>query len=160
MIHNYNSEENDRGETYRALFFDKQVYMDVWKEAMAGKNEEKVISTLEGLGYKLGTDFERQYPIAERYVIDIAFPKEKVALEVDGNNHREARQKNKDKIRDRYLREHKWVTIRIPDNEFFGFKGSYYKWLIKEVLDERREQYQNGDLYDIDFTRFKESDYE
>ena len=78
----------------RQRFFDKQVKMKEWRESMAGDNEEKVINVLKSLDFYEKIDFERQYPIGERFVIDIAFVKEQVVIEVDGKSHNEKKQKN------------------------------------------------------------------
>lgn len=144
----------------RAHFFAKQVHMPVWKIALAGKNELRVMDLLKTMGYELDKDYQRQYPIAERYVIDIAFVNEQIAIEVDGENHRNKGQRIKDRVRDRYLASANWVTIRVDDKILFGPKASFYKFLIDEVVKERRIQYDKGILFPIDFKRFNDSDYE
>jgi len=130
------------------------------KDYISGKNEKKVINVLQNLGYKLNKDFVRQHPIGERFVIDIAFIKEQVAIEVDGDNHNTKKQKLKDKKRDNYLLENNWIPIRIKDKEFFGYNGSFFKSLINEIIKERRIQWNNGKLYEIDIPNYKEEDYE
>lgn len=144
----------------RIHFFTKIVKKEEWKNSLAGENEKDVIRVLEGIGYVNGVDFERQYPIGERFVIDIAFVKEQVAIEVDGNSHKYTKQKQMDKKRDSYLSSNNWVPIRIYDKDFFGYKRSFYKNLIKEIVEERRKQYEIGTLYHIDIPNYRDEDYE
>lgn len=144
----------------RQRFFNTQVHMSEWKNCMAGKNEDGLIVVLENLGFKSGVDFIRQHPIGERFVIDIAFLNEQIAIEVDGKHHSEKKQERMDKMRDRYLRDIGWIPIRIKDSEFFGYKASFYKSLIKMVVEERRQQWNNGQLYEIDLPNFREEDYD
>lgn len=147
-------------ESQRARFFDKQVHMDVWKQSMAGENEEAVIKILDALGYKEQVDYKRQHPVGLRFVIDFAFVNEQVALEVDGRSHLDKKQKQFDTKRDKYLFENGWVSIRLKDSELFGFKRSMYKNLIREVVEERRDQYNKGMLYPLDFNSFIPEDYD
>ena len=127
---------------------------------MAGKNESDVLQVLTDLGYMDGKDFTRQHPIGEKFVIDFAFVKEQVAIEVDGKSHNDKKQKRSDDQRDKYLRWNNWVPIRIKDEEFFGYKKSFFKNLIREVVEERRQQWKIGTLFEIDIPNFIESDYE
>lgn len=159
MYASFNAMVND-GELARARFFQFNVHMDVWKNAMSGENEMRVIDLLDTLGYILDKDFVRQHPVGERYVIDIAFVNERFALEVDGESHKGKDARRKDKIRDKYLRSANWVTLRIPDEDLFGEKASFYKFLIHEIVQERREQWNKGVVRPVDFKRFQESDYE
>jgi len=145
---------------HRIRFFEKQVHQEAWKNSMAGKNEEPVIKILDTLEYKQDVDYQRQYPVGEMFVIDFAFVNEQIALEVDGTSHHYIKQKTKDKKRDKYLFSNNWVSLRIKDEDLFGYKMSFYKSLIKEIVEERREQYTTGRLYPLDFTRYYDQDYE
>lgn len=145
----------------RHHFFDNQVHQENWKKSMSGKNEERVIKVLDSLGFKLDEDYVRQYPIGVKFVMDFAFIKERICVEVDGQNHRGQKQKKIDKIRDRFMYDNSWVVIRIDDKDFFDtYKMSIYKNLIKEVYKERNNQYKKGDLYYIDVDIFKIEDYD
>ena len=148
-----------RSRLQRQHFFDKIVKLEPWKNSMAGRNEDKVLEILNNLGFRLGIDYFRQYPIGERFVIDIAFVKEQIAIEVDGQSHETKKQKKMDVARDKFLRFNNWVPIRIKDKDFFGFKGSFYKSLIKMVIDERQEQWSRGNLYPVEIPSFDEEDY-
>lgn len=151
---------SNRVERSRAIFFDTTVHLKSVKDCLSGKNENRVIEVLEGMGYTIDRDFVRQHPIGLRYVLDFAFIREQVAIEVDGDSHRGKVQKRADNIRDNFLHANNWVTIRIPDREFTGYKKSFYKNLIREIVSERREQYEIGVLFPVDFPKFIESDYE
>lgn len=151
---------SDRSEIGRAIFFDSSVHNQKVKDCLSGKNEKQVIEVLEGLDYIMGKDFVRQHPIGLKYVLDFAFVKEQVAIEIDGASHKKKLQRHSDKIRDRFLHSNNWVTIRIQDEEFHGYKKSFYKNLIREIVSDRRVQYETGTLYPLDFPKFIESDYE
>lgn len=150
-----------RASLSRIHFFQKMVHMDEWKNTMAGDNEKPVISILESIGFILGKDFHRQYPIGEKFVMDFAFINEQVSLEVDGENHNTKRQKRLDTKRDKYLRDNNWISIRIKDSDITGtYKKLFYKNLIKDVVEERREQWEKGELFAIEVPNYKDEDYE
>lgn len=147
----------------RYRFFDKTVHHEKWKDSMSGKNEKNVIKILDILGYELNKDFVRQHPIGEKFVIDFAFLKERVALEADGESHNDKQQRKIDNMRDKFLERNRWIPLRIKDEELFGknsYKTSFYKNLIRDVVEERRKQYEKGHLYPIDIENFNEADYE
>lgn len=112
--------------------------MKEWKANIAGKNEEPVMACFDSWGYVLGEDYVRQYPIADMYIVDFAFVPEQIAIEVDGDNHKQEKQRGKDLKRDRYLKFNNWVVIRIPERHFFK-NPSFYRYLIHEVVEERRK---------------------
>ena len=145
----------------RQRFFLNQVYQKGWRDNMSGKNEKRVRGVLESLGYKNKQDFVHQHPIGERFVIDFAFVDLKLAIEVDGDSHNCKKQKQLDRKRDSYLFSNGWVSLRIKDKDFFdSYKMSFYRNLIKEVVSERREQYNRGELFHIETPNFKEEDYD
>lgn len=98
------------------IYFDNTVKHKNWQDCMSGKNEDKVLEVLEQMGYKLGIDFFRQYPIGYKFVIDIAFVNEQVAIEIDGDSHERKEQLKLDKKRDEFLRANNWIPLRIKDN--------------------------------------------
>ncbi len=138
------------------FYFDTTIHIQAVKDCISGNNEKMVIEVLDFLGYKLGRDYFRQYPIGCKFVLDFAFVNEQVALEVDGVDHNGKKQKKIDKQRDNFLYDNNWVVIRISDKDFFGYKASFYKFLIKEVVEIRKEQFETGRLYKIDIPEFKE----
>jgi len=130
---------------HRAYYFDKTVHHPKVKEAISGKNEEVIIEVMKMNGYRLGKDYVRQHPIASLYVVDFAFINEQVVIEVDGENHNSKKQIKKDQSRDFYLRSNGWVVIRIADRNFQK-NPAFFRYLIKEVVQERREQYEKAML--------------
>jgi len=153
-------EDKDRKIQARQRYFDRTVHHPKIKDCISGKNEKRVISLLDSLGYVLSKDYVRQHPIGERFVLDFAFLREQIALEIDGRDHREILQKKKDRQRDSYLLSINWIPIRIKDEELFGYKGSFFRSLIRVIVEERRDQWQTGLLYPVDFPKFVEEDYE
>lgn len=137
----------------RQVFFDKQVHLDIWKNTMSGKNEKLVMNILENLGYIHGVDYYRQYPI-EPFVLDFAFPKLRLCIEIDGESHSKKIQQRKDYDRDCYLNLNKWIILRIREKDMFGEKGSFYKSLIKEVIEDLTEQYNQGKIWEVDFIKY------
>ena len=128
---------------------------------MAGKNEDPVIKIIESIGYILGKDFVRQHPIGEKFVMDFAFVNEQVSIEVDGDSHKDSKQKRKDEKRDKYLHDNNWVSIRIPDEQLKNtYKLSFYKSLIRDIVEERRDMWTKGALYAIDVPYYIDEDYE
>lgn len=146
--------------THRDHYFDINVHNQKIKDCISGKNEIKVLEVLQYLGYKINQDFVRQHPIGNKFVCDFAFINEQIVIEIDGDSHNKKKIKKMDELRDRFFYENGWVVIRIKDKEFFGFKLLFYKNLIKEVVEERREQYNSGNLYSIDMPDFNEKNYE
>lgn len=144
----------------RQIFFDKTVHHEAIKNCISGQNETRAIVLLESLGYVLSKDFVRQHPIGEKFVLDFAFIPEQVALEIDGESHNSKKQTKKDSKRDSYLRSNNWVALRIKDEEMFGYKGSFYRSLIREVVEDRRKQWEAGTLFPIDIPNYVEEDYE
>ena len=152
--------DKDRSIISRQRYFDIAIHHPLVKECISGKNEPRVISLLESLDYKLNRDFVRQHPIGEKFVIDFAFINLRIAIEADGDDHKQKQQVKIDKARDKFLIENGWIPLRIPDKELFGFKGSFYKNLIREVVEERKIQRENGLLYEIDISKFSPEDYD
>lgn len=146
---------------HRIRFFEKIVHLPAWRDSLAGKNEEPVIKIIESVGYTLGKDFVRQYPIGERFVMDFAFINEQVSIEVDGENHKYRKQRKLDEMRDKFLHENNWVSIRVPDAKINTIYGrSFFKSLIMEIVEERRAQWEIGQLVALDVPYFKDEDFE
>jgi len=85
-----------------------------------------MLEGLEDIGFKEDEDFVVQYPVKEAgrmYILDFAFPEEKIDIECDGRYWHKLRSK-KDKERDEFLRSKGWCVLRFNDKE------------IKENLEE------------------------
>lgn len=63
-------------------------------------------------------NFVPQFQVLDRYLIDIAFPRERVAIECDGSYwHNLTERIKRDEIRDKRLQEKGWTILHIPDKE-------------------------------------------
>lgn len=87
----------DMSRLAKRRFFSSTIYHPKVRECISGENENYVIKVLEMIGYHEFIDFVRQYPIGEKFVLDFAFVKEQVALEIDGQTHRYKKQRKNDK---------------------------------------------------------------
>jgi len=82
--------------------------------------------------------WKRDYKVG-RWFIDFAFVDKKLALEIDGKQHEE--RKEKDKIKDNFLEKHNWKVYRIkwynPINE--NNKEKLYKQIeeLKTILNDK-----------------------
>lgn len=88
------------------------------------------------LHYEKDKHYFKQYPIENRYVVDFAFPEERVIIEIDGKDH--GKKLANDIIRDDFMHRYKWAIIRIPEVEF-DKNPSFYKSLVYQVIEARRE---------------------
>ena len=80
---------------------------------------EKILRLeIERRGYKNGIDFSCQYPLRHSFIIDIAFPKEKIAVEADGSFwHMIPAQRKKDGFKTYILKRSNWQVLRFWDYE-------------------------------------------
>ena len=106
------------------------------KKAISGNNEKIVRSLIESLGYVEGEHFIWQYPV-DHYILDFAFPMEKVCIEADGKEHLTKNIKKKDYKRDMLLYGQGWVVIRVETNQLDSYKLSFYRNLIREVMEDK-----------------------
>ena len=87
--------------------------------------------------------FKRQYPIGNYYA-DFYCYCAKLVVELDGSQHYQAEQKQKDKERTDYLQQYNITVLRIPNNEIsFNFRGvcAYIDEAVKQSLRPRRLLY-------------------
>jgi very-short-patch-repair endonuclease len=69
-------------------------------------------------GMRLGVDFVVQYPLKFSFIIDIAFPDNKLAIELDGNYwHSLNKNRQRDHMKDNILTKEGWKIIRISEDE-------------------------------------------
>lgn len=67
----------------------------------------------------LGAKFRRQVPIGS-FIADFACLTAKLVVELGGPPHDTVEQHNRDVARDRWLNEHSWRVLRIPNDVVFG----------------------------------------
>jgi very-short-patch-repair endonuclease len=73
---------------------------------------------LEQRGLRIGVDFATQYPLRHSFILDFAFPEQKVAVEVDGRNwHSTSDARKYDGFKDHVLKERGWRVYRFWDHE-------------------------------------------
>lgn len=60
-----------------------------------------------------GLSFEFQFPTRSGFILDFAFPKEKLVVEVDGPTHYTQAGKKKDRFRDWMLRREGWRILHV-----------------------------------------------
>jgi len=65
---------------------------------------------LEGLG------FRRQFPVAG-YIVDFACPERRVVVEIDGSQHGEVVQSERDTVRTNRLRADGWTVLRFWNDD-------------------------------------------
>jgi very-short-patch-repair endonuclease len=132
----------------RESFFDNQVYHPKWVEKWTTESEEKCIKIIEELGYLAKYDFACQFPIGQKYILDIAFPDLKICIEIDGKEHSYPKRKKEDFIRDNNLYLNNWVVIRIKNEDLDKEdKILFYRNLMQGVIEERKQQLLKGELY-------------
>lgn len=96
--------------------------------------EIKLRKALEkhGLG-----NFTPQFQVLGRYLIDIAFPKEKVAIECDGFYwHNLPKRIERDKLRDRRLEKEGWRVLRVPNENIHKNIGQVVT-RVRSILEFR-----------------------
>ena len=71
-----------------------------------------------------GSHFRRQHPIG-RFTADFACPQAKLVVELDGNSHDERLEQ--DAVRDEFLRECGWTTLRIPNRDLMRSPEDVWK---------------------------------
>lgn len=79
----------------------------------------------------------RAYP--RSYVVDVAHPSLRIAVEVDGRSHRAADVIERDRAKDRLLEALGWVVIRLTNDNVREDLGSCVEAVMVEV-EARREE--------------------
>jgi len=80
--------------------------------------EKSLRLELENRGYRNGIDFSCQFPLRYSFIIDIAFPKEKIAVEADGSYwHNNQSKRKKDGFKNYILKRLNWRVLRFWDHE-------------------------------------------
>ena len=94
---------------------------------------------LERRGLRRGIDFTPQYPIRYSFILDFAFPQEKLAIEVDGEKwHDTPNGRQKDWFKDSILTKLGWEVMRFKGQEVLtGVAGCVDKVLNSARLASR-----------------------
>lgn len=81
--------------------------------------------------------------------VDFYLPQAKLVIEIDGEQHKEERQKQLDEKRDSYLREKGIITIRISTEEL---KNGSYKYKIEKIIKRLNSCSHLLNKYNSDFS--------
>ena len=93
-------------------------------------------------------DFLRNHParfsrqkVLGHYIVDFYCPEAKLVIELDGSQHYEAEEMQKDAARTAYLKRYGLTVLRIPNNEvtrnFYGV-CAYIDAAVKQSLSQLR----------------------
>ena len=87
----------------------------------------------------LGIPFYRQKPIGE-YIVDFYAPKVNLVIEIDGSQHLDEDEVQKDRLRDKYLREQGLEVLRFYNIDIFknieGVMETIYNFISQRLGDE------------------------
>jgi very-short-patch-repair endonuclease len=79
---------------------------------------EKIVrEELERRGFVKGIDFATQYPLRYSFIIDFAFPDQRIAIEADGSfwHGRTPKQRQKDYFKTKILKDLGWNLYRFKE---------------------------------------------
>lgn len=85
---------------------------------------------------QLGVRFLRQYSV-DQYVIDFYSPEIKLAVEIDGDVHKFAVNKIKDKKRQKHIESFGIKFVRLTNEEFLGNPNKAFKKIEDAVIKLR-----------------------
>ena len=86
----------------------------------------------------LGVKFYRQKPIGN-YIVDFFAPKAKLVIEVDGSQHTESRQAEKDKGRDDFLSSAGLRVLRFNSNEVLTQTDEVVKVIYRAMVEQLKK---------------------
>lgn len=64
--------------------------------------------------------FIRQFPVSGEYIVDVFFPKLRLAIEIDGSIHDEYLQRIRDEAKDKYCARIDITVLRLSNDEVWG----------------------------------------
>lgn len=82
-------------------------------------------------GSQLDVRFRRQDPIGP-YIADFSCREGRLIVETDGDTHQDP---EKDRVRDRWFRDHGWFVLRFYDNDVLNHMGETID-LIDQALND------------------------
>jgi very-short-patch-repair endonuclease len=84
----------------------------------------------------MGVKFRREQPFG-RYIVDFISFSNKLVIEIDGGQH--ARQKEKDKVRDRFIRQAGFRILRFWNNEVLQNREAVLEVIRRALLESTEE---------------------
>lgn len=97
------------------VFKNTETKKQLRKEELQSSTERRLLKAMQDIGLSP----EAQYNI-ELMIVDFAFPKLKIAIEIDGEYHRAEPQRDKDKRRDFVLADKGWIIWRFDAGEVYS----------------------------------------
>jgi len=100
-------------------------------------NIEKIFrEELQSRGLVCGIDFIIQYPLRYSFILDIAFPDQKLAIELDGAYwHSRKKHKRRDRMKDSILQKQGWTVIRFSDKEILENVSRCVDFVLKKIKE-------------------------
>jgi very-short-patch-repair endonuclease len=119
-------------------------YGGVWQGMVLRDRHETDIEqifreALERRGLRRGIDFATQYPLRHSFVLDFAFPEQKIAVEVDGRMwHSTPAARKRDGFKNHILKERGWRLYRFWDHEILDGVDECIELVLKAVQEGGR----------------------
>jgi very-short-patch-repair endonuclease len=84
-----------------------------------------------------GRKFRRQHSVGN-YILDFYCPEERLAIELDGEQHEDDKQKEYDKKRTEYLNGLKIKVIRLKNTDVIFGRDSVVKIILENLRSEKK----------------------
>lgn len=97
-------------------------------------HERKLWSLLRRKSFE-NLKFRRQYPIGQ-YIVDFCCFEKKLIIELDGGGHNDEMQIEKDKLRDKYLKNQGFKILRVWNNEIDSNLDGVFRKIYQLVKGE------------------------
>lgn len=95
------------------------------------------LKELERHGLRRGVDFACQYPLRYSFILDFAFPDQKIAIECDGEAFHPAK---RDNFKNYILKKNGWKVFRFWGQEIHNDVGKCVNKIIKEIKKETKDK--------------------
>jgi very-short-patch-repair endonuclease len=92
-----------------------------------------------------GRKFRRQHGIGN-YIVDFCCPSEKLVIELDGDQHGDYEQIEKDKKRDKYLEGLGFTVLRF-ENKFVFRDQDYITEEIRKIFNKGDKSSRKGEFH-------------
>lgn len=83
--------------------------------------------------HQWGHKFQQQHRVG-RYRLDIAFPKHRIAVEIDGPHHQRPDVAVMDTFRDQWLRDEGWIVFRVNAGDTLEAQLSHLSALLHKAV--------------------------
>ena len=102
--------------------------------------EKKFRQSLNDAGLVRNVDYVLQYPIKGSFILDFAFPRISLAVEVDGIHHQTPKGRKKDWFKTKKLTELGWDVLRFTGDQIDeDLPGCINQVLMKLRILKRRK---------------------